>query len=444
MSPTNRPHRPVEQRPASTDDDRRALVDWAASGAMAITGRTDGPPLGPPNRLVPGLERMAAVARQRSAQLGHELRLDPVALLGERAAISGLERQGTTSCGGATRLLRATDGWLAVALPRPDDRDLLPAWLGVDDPAGEDPWAAVAAEIGRRPAREVAERAWLLGLPVSELPGERVAPPTAPAPLAPLPIRAIPIPGPGTEPLPLAELTVVDLTALWAGPLCGSLLALAGARVVKVESTGRPDGSRRGPPDFFHLVNGGKQCVALDLGDEQGWDALRRLLVRADVVIEGSRPRALEQHGIVAADLVASAQPRVWVSITGHGRTGAAGNRVAYGDDAAVAGGLVVADEAGPCFCADAVADPIAGLAAAAAGLDALAVGRRWVLDVALAGVAASLAGPTVVPEIGTDPEAGSTEAPDVAPPRSRPITSRGPALGEHTARVLADLGVES
>ena len=431
----------------STDDDRRALAHWAASGAMALTGRADGPPLGPPDGLVPGLQRMAAVGRQRSGQVGHELRLDPVVLLGERAAIGGLRRQGTTSCGGATRLLRATDGWLAVALPRPEDRDLLPAWLGLDSPKGEDPWTAVAAEIGRRPAREVAERAWLLGLPVSELPDEPLAPRTAPTPLASLPIRATPIPGRVPEPRPLAELTVVDLSALWAGPLCGSLLALAGARVVKVESTGRPDGSRGGPPEFFHLVNGGKQGVALDL-DDQGWNVLRRLLARVDVVIEGSRPRALEQRGIVAAELVAAAQPRVWVSITGHGRTGEAGNRVAYGDDAAVAGGLVVTDEAGPCFCADAVADPIAGLAAAAACLDALAVGGRWMLDVAMAGVAASLAGRTLVPEAG--PDAGAPagtrppEALEVAPPRSRPVTSRGPALGEHTAQVLADLGVES
>ena len=101
------------------------------------------------------------------------------------------------------------------------------------------------------------------------------------------------------------------------------------------------------------------------------------------------------------------------MSITGHGRTGAGRDRVAFGDDAAVAGALVVADEAGPCFCADAAADPAAGVAAAAACLDALAVGGRWVLDVAMADVAASLAGPTLVADApATDHAAG----PDVAP----------------------------
>jgi crotonobetainyl-CoA:carnitine CoA-transferase CaiB-like acyl-CoA transferase len=223
---------------------------------------------------------------------------------------------------------------------------------------------------------------------------------------------------------------VVDLSSLWAGPLCGNLLSLAGARVVKIESASRPDGSRAGPRSFFDVLNSGKRSVALDLSAEHGWKVLRRLLSVVDVVIEGSRPRALEQRGIVAAELVAAEGPRVWVSITGHGRTGAGRDRVAFGDDAAVAGGLVVADEVGPCFCAD---------AAAAACLDALAVGGRWVLDVAMADVAAALAGPTLVSDAGANDDAA---ADDVAPPRARTVTSPGPALGEHTVEVLNGLGV--
>lgn len=404
---------------------------------MAITGRSDGPPLGPPDRLVAGLRGWAGVLGERSAALGVPVPLDAVDLLGERAAIAGLRRLGQTSCGGATRLVRAVDGWLAVALPRPEDRELLPAWLGIDGAGVETPWAAVAAALGDRRAREAAESAWQLGLPVSELPEEPVAPPTAPPPLAPLPVRATPVPGPPPDRRLLTDMTVVDLSSLWAGPLCGNLLSLAGARVVKVESTSRPDGGRGGPREFFDLLNGGKRGVALDLAQEDGWSVLRRLLALADVVIEGSRPRVLERHGIVAADLVAAGGPRLWVSITGHGRTGTGRDRVAFGDDAAVAGGLVAADEAGPCFCADAIADPAAGLAASAACLDALAAGGRWVLDVAMADVAASLAGPTLVPRAGS-----VDEAYDVAPPRARPVTSPAPALGEHTVEVLNGLGV--
>jgi CoA-transferase family III len=446
---------PPDRRPVATEADRHAVSAWAAGGAMVITGRAGGPALGPPDRLVPGLRRLGAMIRERSVGLGREVRVDPLALLGERAAIAGLRRRGTTSCGGATRLVRALDGWVAVALPRLEDRELVPAWLGVAAVVDRDPWPALVTEIGRRSAGEITERAWLLGLPVAPLPDAPVDVPAAPRPLASLPIRAEPIPGPPSDPRPTADMTVVDLSSLWAGPLCGSLLGLAGARVVKVEATRRPDGSRSGPPDFFHLLNGAKLGVAIDLTDDEGWNVLRRLLARADVVIEGSRPRSLEQHGISARDLVATGGPRVWVSITGHGRTGAGRDRVAFGDDAAVAGGLVVADGEGPCFCADAVADPVAGLAATAACLDALAVGGRWVLDVAMRGVAASLAGPTLVPGVpGTTapPAAGPGAAPPgaappggalaVAPPRARPVTSRGPDLGQHTADVLADLGV--
>jgi hypothetical protein len=410
---------------------------------MAITGRSDGPPLGPPDRLVDGLAGLASVVRYRSASLGVPVDVDAVALLGERAAIAGLTRRGQTSCGGTTRLVRASDGWLAVALPRPEDRELLPAWLGVDagdvDRDAETHWPAVAAALAGRRAGDAVERASLLGLPVSQLPDEPVAAAAAAPPLASLPVEATMVPGPAPEPRPLTAMTVIDLSSLWAGPLCGSILGSAGARVVKVESTRRPDGSRAGPPRFFDLVNGGKRSVALDLAGDDGWKVLRRLLAVADVVIEGSRPRVLEQRGIVPAAVVANAGPRVWVSMTGHGRTGIGRHRVGFGDDAAVAGGLVVADASGPCFCADAAADPAAGLAAAAACLDALATGGRWLLDVALAGVAASLAGPTLIAG-GESPT--SAVVTDVAPPRARPAAVRGPELGEHTAEVLGGLGV--
>jgi crotonobetainyl-CoA:carnitine CoA-transferase CaiB-like acyl-CoA transferase len=82
------------------------------------------------------------------------------------------------------------------------------------------------------------------------------------------------------------------------------------------------------------------------------------------------------------------------VSITAHGRTGPAQHRIGFGDDAAVAGGLVARDERGPVFCADAIADPISGIAAAAAVREALERGGRWLVDVAMAAVSAHVAGP--------------------------------------------------
>ena len=394
-----------------------AVEAWAASGAMALTGRADGPALGPPAGLVPGLRRAAAALAAATAELGAEVRVDPLALLGERAALTRLRRGGTVTCGEGGRLLPTTDGWIAASLTRPEDWDSVAAWVGAAPT-----WEDVADAVARRSVADVVAEGVLLDLPVAALPE---APPTV------APTVAIRLGQASAR--PVGDLLVVDLTALWAGPLCGSLLAAAGARVAKVESTGRPDGARIGPAPFFDLLNAGKASVALDLASPRGRRQLRALLDRADVVLEASRPRALEQMGIHRDELLATAGgPRVWLSLTAHGRTGAARERVGFGDDAAVSGGLVVRDEDGPCFCADAVADPTSGLVAAAAVATALAGGGRWTIDLALSAVAASLSGPTLPVPPGVE----------AAPPRARRADGRAARLGADTASVLADLGV--
>jgi crotonobetainyl-CoA:carnitine CoA-transferase CaiB-like acyl-CoA transferase len=270
------------------------------------------------------------------------------------------------------------------------------------------------------------ERAALLGLPITSL-GEAACVPA---------LQATSLPGVHRLGPTLDGLVVVDLSSLWAGPLCGHLLQQAGARVIKVESETRPDGARRGPPAFFDLLHGGQESVALDFGTAAGRASLRRLLTFADVVIEASRPRALGQLGAGADDVVHTGRPRIWVSLTGFGRDSPGPGRVAFGDDAAVAGGLVVRDGSGPCFCADAIADPAAGLLAAVAVLSALDRGGRWLLDLALSGVAAALAGPFATAEF--DGQAG--EALTVAPPRARRPTAEAATLGQHTSAVLGEL----
>jgi crotonobetainyl-CoA:carnitine CoA-transferase CaiB-like acyl-CoA transferase len=177
-------------------------------------------------------------------------------------------------------------------------------------------------------------------------------------------------------------------------------------------------------------MNGRKRSVALDLHTAAGIAALRRLLEHADVVIEASRPRALAQLGIDPLQLVAGG-PRVWVSITGHGYRGESALRVGFGDDAAVAGGLVVWQGPDPYFCCDAVADPISGITAAAAVLSALEAGGRWHLDVAMSMVAADMAGPTL-------PMPASTVA---APPRAPTASHHAPVMGSDTQRVVDEIG---
>jgi len=404
---------------------------------MALSGPHGGAP-----RLAPGAPAAcaaSALAAIRSlAPVSLPPDLDGPALLGERAALLGLTRRGATSPGGSAKLLRAADGWLAVSLPRDGDLELLPAWLGEGDTA--DPWAFVGRRTSRRPVREVVERARLLGLAVAAV-GESA--------------RGRPwlreeVHGGAVSPRPLRERLVVDLSSLWAGPLCGHLLSLCGARVVKVESTRRPDGARAGAAAFFDLLNAGKQSVTLDFAAERGRAQLRALLRRADVVIESSRPRALAQLGIDAAAMVAEVPGLVWVSLTGYGREEPGAHWIAFGDDAAAAGGLVIGAEGeSPCFCGDAIADPLSGLHAARAVLEARAAGGGRLLDVSMSAVAAHARGlPAPGPEArvvrrdgGWEVEAAGRRQ-RVLPPRARRVAGRARPLGADTAAALAELGI--
>jgi crotonobetainyl-CoA:carnitine CoA-transferase CaiB-like acyl-CoA transferase len=188
-----------------------------------------------------------------------------------------------------------------------------------------------------------------------------------------------------------SQLRVVDLSSLWAGPLCSHLLHRCGYSVTKVESQQRPDGARFGNPKFFAELDAGKNHVVIDFSSNDGINQLHEMIRNADVVIEGSRPRALQQLGIDAEQILREARPRVWLSITGYGREGSVGQRVGFGDDCAVAGGLVDHLPAGPQFVGDAVADPITGLVAATAILRAVKEQKSCLIAVSLAETASWL-----------------------------------------------------
>lgn len=303
-------------------------------------------------------------------------------LLTGRAALLDLPQPGRTSAGGATRLMAARDGWCALTLSRPEDLAAVPALLESDS-IGVDPWPAIADWLADRSAASAVARARLLGMPAAVL-GER--PPDLPV------VSRV---GPLAAPRTWADLLVVELASMWAGPLCGRMLARAGATVIKVESARRPDGTRAGSPEFFDWVNSGKLCTTADFDDH---DAVRALLAAADVVIEGSRPAALARRNL-DPDGVPARDGRVWVRITGHGTVGECADRVAFGDDAAVSGGLVAGAEDDPRFVGDAIADPLTGLASAHAVFDALRRGGGELLEVSMAGVAACYA---ALPDAGT------------------------------------------
>ncbi|CAN5251934.1 CoA transferase [soil metagenome] len=267
----------------------------------------------------------------------------------------------------------ARDGWVALNLPRVDDRAVLPALfcngeLAVDDNE------AVGAAMALHSAAEIVARGREIGLAIAHLDEAPAGPASIVSTIADQ-----------REP-PAHVPLVVDLTALWAGPLAGHLLWLAGAHVVKVESSARPDAMRQGDPALFALLNQGKASVALDLRDPADRDALVALIRRADIVLEAARPRALHQLGIDGDTIVRETPGLNWVTIKGHGVLGAAGDWIGFGDDCGVAGGLSAALRAATGavgFVGDAIADPLTGLSAATVAWDrwASGMGGRIILS---------------------------------------------------------------
>ena len=420
-------------------------------------------------------------------------------------------RRSSVSLGGACKMMFSADGVVAVNLPRDDDWQMLPAlfgMLGLDDvvlrwdevglcearrddvggekaaSAWEAAWQTLESAMARLPTEDLVCAAGELGLAIAEVESSRykvgssrnsdilaACPQTASNPLTPLATGSStatsPVAASSTEdspaatfdhshggsvslpPLPqtgrsLRDAKVVDLSVMWAGPLCGDLLARAGAQVVKVESSSRPDGARRGLPKFYERLNGHKQYRSIGFDAPEGRAELLDLLQNADIVITSCRPRALEQMGIDPRDVVSHSDV-IWAGITGYGWE--QGHKVAFGDDAAAAGGLVcraerssqeaelasgdaadhfentdglpshirparrrsdVADhfesegelserKSGressegilPCFIGDAIADPLTGVTAVAAVMEQWLSGIPGFLDISMVGSAA-------------------------------------------------------
>ncbi|WP_248819657.1 CoA transferase [Frankia sp. AgB32] len=480
---TERASVPAAAGPGGAPAGAHAL-SWAASGLMWLTGTPDRAPLVPDG---PVLDRARAAARlfaSLSARLGCRVDLDVARLLGGRAAVLGLRRGGEFSANGSCRLLPAADEWIAVNLARPHDVGAVDALVGAlgartgpavahRSPASQ-AWTALAGTVSTVAASDVIQIARLLAIPASVLRTDRRTVPFRSLPV----VDARPADGPAprrpsgardaTDRRPL----VLDLSAMWAGPLCAHLLGRVGLRVVKVESTTRPDGARGGDPAFYDWLHAGHESVALDFGAPTGRAQLRHLVERADIVIESSRPRALAQLGLDAQGLVAAQPGKVWISITGYGRVCGAVDQapdpVAFGDDAAVAGGLVAWERGAhgrtPVFCADAIADPLTGLFAAVAGAASLLSGGGHLLDIPMRDVAAWVATRSGVDDgdrrdqalpwrvTGSEPagwtvhHAGRDQ--QVLPPQApwsddaaAPIPRAAPS-GAHTRTVLAGMGL--
>ena len=155
---------------------------------------------------------------------------------------------------------------------------------------------------------------------------------------------------------PLADITIIDLTRVLAGPFCTMLLSDLGARVIKVENPGGGDDSRaygpfiNGKSGYFIAQNRGKESIALDLKAGDDLAILHRLLKGADVVVENFRPGTMERLGLGWPALHARYPKLIYAATSGFGHTGPYSQRAAYDVIAQAMGGImsITGHEGGP------------------------------------------------------------------------------------------------
>jgi CoA:oxalate CoA-transferase len=125
---------------------------------------------------------------------------------------------------------------------------------------------------------------------------------------------------------PLSGITVIDLSHVYNGPYAALLMALAGARVIKVEPRGgehlRSRGDMGGADLPFAMLNSNKETVTLNLKDERGKDLLRDMVKRADILIENFAPGVMDRLGLGASALLDLNPRLIYGSSSGYGKDG--------------------------------------------------------------------------------------------------------------------------
>ncbi|HHW32752.1 MAG TPA: CoA transferase [Paracoccus solventivorans] len=151
-----------------------------------------------------------------------------------------------------------------------------------------------------------------------------------------------------TNTAPLAGLTILELGHSVAGPYAGLILAELGARVIKVENPETGDYARGWGPPFldddataFHALNRGKESVTLDFSDPEQLGLLRRLIARADAVIQNLRPGLLGKFGIDVAEVRAEHPELIWCDIGAFGKSGPLAAKPGYDPLAQASSGIM-------------------------------------------------------------------------------------------------------
>ncbi|HET6971559.1 MAG TPA: CoA transferase [Phenylobacterium sp.] len=152
---------------------------------------------------------------------------------------------------------------------------------------------------------------------------------------------------PADAPGPLADLVVVEMGTLIAGPFCGQILGDFGAEVIKVEDPKAGDPMRqwgrslpKGLSPWWPVIGRNKKSVGLDLRQPEGQALAKQLIAGADVLVENFRPGALEKWGL-GYEALSAINPRlIMARVSGFGQTGPYAQRAGYGLIGEAMGGL--------------------------------------------------------------------------------------------------------
>ncbi len=207
--------------------------------------------------------------------------------------------------------------------------------------------------------------------------------------------------------MPLADLRVIDLATVVAGPAAARYLADFGADVIKVERPGTGDSVRdmgwRDPGDdvtlWWKLLGRNKRCIALDLKAAEPRETFLQLCDRADVLIENFRPGTLERLGLGPDELLARNPDLVITRVTGFGQDGPYADRPGFASIAEAMSGFTAINgepDGPPLLPPIALTDEITGLAAAFATMVALHSGVGQVVDVNLLESVFQMMGPLI------------------------------------------------
>lgn len=231
---------------------------------------------------------------------------------------------------------------------------------------------------------------------------------------------------------PLQGVRVLDLSRVFAGPLCGQVLADFGAEVVKVEHPGRGDdtrdwGMRIGQTEttYYNSMNRNKRSVTLDLQSAEGAQIVHELLPQFDVVIHNFKTGGAEKLGLGYEQLKALKPDLIYCAVAGYDTSGPEAKRPGY--DLVIQGetGLMAINgEAGqpPLKFGVAVVDLMTGMYAAQAVLAALfqreRTGRGRLIELALYDCGLMVTGYYGLDamQLGRDPQRYGNAHPSIVP----------------------------